>query len=329
MQRHRAILMTSISWPRCVRPGEGQNPHLPGDTVRYMDGLQPESVVVASGRPARTADAPLNPPIVLSAPFHHGVDNRYLRVESSETIRSFEAAVGALEGGEAIAFASGMAAAAAVVEGQPAGSVAVAPAAAYGGTSLLFAEQVRLGRMTVREVDITDTTATVAALTDADLIWVESPTNPLLGVADLPPIVEAAAYRRRHGVRRLDLQYPARRPDRSTSARTSSCMPRPRRWPATPISSWACSVTRSPERAEALRTRRIRTGAMPGALECYLALRGLRTLAVRMERAQAQRHAARRPSSASTRGSRGSATRVCRPTRFTSGRRGCIGATER
>jgi len=81
-----------------------------------MDGLQPESVVVASGRPARTADAPLNPPIVLSAPFHHGMDNRYLRVESSETIRSFEAAVGALEGGEAIAFASGMAAAAAVVE---------------------------------------------------------------------------------------------------------------------------------------------------------------------------------------------------------------------
>lgn len=122
-------------------PGRTQNPHLPGDTVRCMNGLQPESVVVASGRPARTADAPLNPPIVLSAPFHHGVDNRYLRVESSETIRSFEAAVGALEGGEAIAFASGMAAAAAVVEGQPAGSVAVAPAAAYGGISLLFASR--------------------------------------------------------------------------------------------------------------------------------------------------------------------------------------------
>jgi len=177
---------------RLRAPGRTQNPHLPGDTVRCMDGLQPESLVVASGRPARTADAPLNPPIVLSAPFHHGMDNRYLRVESSETIRSFEAAVGALEGGEAIAFASGMAAAAAVVEGQPTGSVAVAPAAAYGGISLLFAEQVRLGRMTIREVDITDTTATVAASTDADLIWVESPTNPLLGVADLPPIVEAA-----------------------------------------------------------------------------------------------------------------------------------------
>ena len=267
-------------------PGRAQNPHLPGDNVRYMDGLQPESVVVAGGRPARTADAPLNPPIVLSAPFHHGVDNRYLRVESSETIRSFEAAVGALEGGEAIAFASGMAAAAAVVEGQPAGSVAVAPAAAYGGISLLFAEQVRLGRMTVREVDITDTTATVAASTDADLIWVESPTNPLLGVADLPPIVEAAhtvgatvcvdsTFNTPLVVRPLDLgaDVVMHAATKALAGHSDLLM--------------GVLVTRSPERAEALRTRRIRTGAMPGALECYLALRGLRTLAVRMERAQA------------------------------------------
>ena len=157
-----------------------------------MHGLQPETVAVASGRPARTADAPLNPHIVLSAPFHHGGGEPLPAAESSETIRSFEAAVGALEGGEAIAFGSGMAATTAVIEGQPTGSVAVAPVAAYGGTSLLFAEQVRLGRMTVREVDITDTVATVAALTGADLIWVESPTNPLLGIADLPVIVEAA-----------------------------------------------------------------------------------------------------------------------------------------
>jgi cystathionine gamma-synthase len=45
-------------------------------------------------------------------------------------------------------------------------------------------------------------------------------------------------------------------------------------------------VTRDEQLAEALRTRRTMTGAIPGALECYLALRGLRTLAVRLERAQ-------------------------------------------
>ncbi len=259
-----------------------------------MHGLQPETVAVASGRPARTADAPLNAPIVLSAPFHHGEDNRYLRAESSETIRSFEAAVGALEGGEAIAFGSGMAAAAAVIEGQPTGSVAVAPVAAYGGTSLLFAEQVRLGRMTVREVDITDTAATVAALDGADLIWVESPTNPLLGIADLPVIVEAAR--------------PAGATVYVDSTLNTPLVVRPLDLGADVVMHAATKalaghsdllmgvlVTRSPERAEALRTRRTRTGAMPGALECFLALRGLRTLAVRMERAQANALRARGP----------------------------------
>ena len=88
-------------------------------------------------------------------------------------------------------------------------------------------------------------------------------------------------------------------------------------------------VTRSPERAEALRTRRIRTGAMPGALECYLALRALRTLAVRMERAQAQRPASSPPAQRAPAGRRGCAIRVCRPTRSTSGRRAASAATER
>jgi cystathionine gamma-synthase len=227
----------------------------------------------------------LNPSIVLSAPFHHGQDNHYLRAEANETIRSFEAAVGALEGGEAIAFASGMAAAAAVVEGQPAGCVAVAPAVAYGGTSLLFADQVRLGRMTVREVDITDTSSTVAALDGADLIWVESPTNPLLGIADLPPIVEAAhaagamvyvdsTFNTPLVARPLDLgaDVVMHAATKSLAGHSDLLM--------------GVLVTRSPQHADVLRTRRIHTGAMPGALECFLALRGLRTLAVRMERAQ-------------------------------------------
>ena len=80
--------------------------------------MHPESIVVASGRPARSHRAPVNTPIVLSAPFHHGPDdNYYLRQGSSDTIRSFEEAVGELEGGRGLAFASGMAAIAAVVEG--------------------------------------------------------------------------------------------------------------------------------------------------------------------------------------------------------------------
>jgi cystathionine gamma-synthase len=223
---------------------------------------------------------------VLSAPFHHGAENNYLRAEPSETILAFETAIGALEGGEAIAFGSGMAAVAAVVEGQPAGAVAVAPVSCYNGTSLLFAEQERLGRLTVREVDLTDTDAALAALPGATMVWIESPTNPLLGVADLPVIATAAhaagaavyldsTFNTPMVLRPLDLGVDVVMHSATKYLGGHSDL------------LMGVLVTRTAERADALRRRRTTTGAMPGALECYLALRGLRTLAVRMERAQA------------------------------------------
>ena len=103
-------------------------------------------------------------------------------------------------------------------------------------SSLLFAEQVRLGRMTVREVDITDTTATVAALAGADLIWVESPTNPLLGCRRPASDRRGRSCGRRHGVRRLDVQYPARRPTARPRRGRRHARGDQVRWPATPTS---------------------------------------------------------------------------------------------
>src|SRR5882757_8464852 len=118
--------------------------------------MHPESIAVASGRPARTHRAPVNTPIVLSAPFHYGPDdNYYLRQGSSDTIRAFEQAVGDLEGGQALAFASGMAAIAAVAEAQPNGTIAVVPQQGYNLTGSIFDTQQQLGRMTVRAVDLT------------------------------------------------------------------------------------------------------------------------------------------------------------------------------
>src|SRR5664279_1868753 len=112
------------------------------------ESLRPESIVVAAGRPQRTPRAPVNTSIVLSATFQHGPDdNYYLRQGSSDTIRSLEEALGALDGGDALAFASGMAAISAVVEGRRPGTVAVVPTSGYAGTTTLFADQAALGRM--------------------------------------------------------------------------------------------------------------------------------------------------------------------------------------
>lgn len=228
----------------------------------------------------------MSTPIVLSAPFQHGPDdNYYLRQGSSDTIRAFEDAVGALEGGTALAFSSGMAAIAAVAEGQPSGAVAVVPSAGYSGCVTLFDEQQRMGRMRVRPVDITDTAAVVAALAGADLLWLESVTNPLMGVADLPALIAAA-----HDVDAIVCV---------DSTFSTPLVVRPLDYGADVVMHSATKylaghsdllmgvlVTRSAPLGAGLKLRRDLTGAVPGALESYLALRGLRTLAVRLERAQ-------------------------------------------
>ena len=224
---------------------------------------------------------------MLSATFQHGPDdNYYLRQGSSDTIRAFEDAVGALEGGTALAFGSGMAAVAAVVEGQQAGAVAAVPQSAYSGTVALFDEQQRMGRMQVRPVDITDTAAVLAALPGADLLWLESVTNPMLGVADLPTLIAAA-----HEAGALACV---------DSTFSTPLVVRPLEHGADVVMHSATKylsghsdllmgvlVTRDPELTAGLKLRRDLTGGLPGALESYLALRGLRTLAVRMQRAQA------------------------------------------
>ncbi|MEO6886580.1 MAG: aminotransferase class I/II-fold pyridoxal phosphate-dependent enzyme [Jatrophihabitantaceae bacterium] len=249
--------------------------------------LRPESLVVASGRPTRIPDAPMNTPIVLAAPYQNAPDdNHYLRWESSDTIRALEQTLGTLDGGEAIAFGSGMAAIAAIAEGRPNGTVAVVPTAAYSGSVTIFAEQGRLGRMTIRSVDITDTSAVVAALDGADLLWLETVTNPLLGVADLPALITAA--HEAGAIVCVDSTFSTPLLVRPLELGADVVMHSATKYLAGHSDLlMGALVTCSAELAASLRHRRGLTGAIPGALECYLALRGIRTLAVRMERAQA------------------------------------------
>jgi Cystathionine beta-lyases/cystathionine gamma-synthases len=99
--------------------------------------------------------------------------------------------VGQVEGGHAVAFSSGMAAIAAVLDLMPAGGRIVAPADCYFGVGELLADAQQQGRWAVDRVDLTDTAAVQAAVTGADLLWLETPSNPLLEVADLPALCAA------------------------------------------------------------------------------------------------------------------------------------------
>lgn len=247
--------------------------------------LHPESLVVAAGRPHEPG-GPLNAPIVLAAPYRHGAgDNDYARHTVSPTVAAFEEALGALEGGTALAFASGMAAVAAVVDGQAGGSVAVVPDAAYSGMVSIFDTQRRRGRLTVRPVDVADTAAVVSALDGADLLWLETVTNPLMAVPDLPALT-AAAHRAGATVC-VDATFSTPLVVRPLDLGADIVMHSATKYLAGHSDVlMGALVVRSAALAEDLHEQRTRTGAVPGGLESYLATRGIRTLALRMERAQ-------------------------------------------
>ena len=89
-------------------------------------------------------------------------------------------------------YASGLAAVASVLSLVPAGGRVVLPRHSYQGSLALAADLESRGMLTVRTVDVADTEDVVVALDDADLLWLESPTNPMLEVADLPALLAAA-----------------------------------------------------------------------------------------------------------------------------------------
>lgn len=243
----------------------------------------PDTVAVASGRDA-SPGAPLNVPPVLTSTFRDAAEPRYGRW-GNPTWEALETAVGTLEGGAATTFSSGQAASAAVLDGLPGGAVVVHPTGAYTGTRELLGVLAGAGRVQLRPVDVTDTGAVLDALDGAALVWLESPTNPLLGIAEVPRIVEAASAR---GV--------------ATVVDNTFATPvaqQPLAWGATMVVHSATKyigghsdlllgvvVARDAARRDVLVRHRTLHGSVPGTVEAFLALRGLRTLPVRFARQQ-------------------------------------------
>lgn len=243
-----------------------------------------ETVLVSAGRPEGVSQ-PLNTPIVPASNFVLGEGKVYSREDSTPTWTAFEDIVGQLEGGRAVAFASGMAAAAAVFQQVPAGGSVVLPQDCYQGVAGLAAEGAAQGRWTLRRLATDDTDGWIAAAASDDLLWVETPSNPLLILADLPAI--AAAPRKSGGLLAVDNTFATPLGQRPLELGADFSM-----HSATKFFGGHSDllggmvVARDDDLHQSLvRTRRVH-GATPGVLESYLAARGLRTLAVRLERAQ-------------------------------------------
>ena len=249
-----------------------------------IESTDPNTLAVTAGRPARTPDAPLNTPIVAASSFVAGGPMGYAR-EDSPTTAALEEALGALEGGSAITFASGMGAANAALDLLPYGAVVVAPSAAYTGVAARLRELDAIGRISLRVVDVDDLGAVTQACAGAHLLWLESPTNPLLEIADVPACVQAAHA---NGARVLvDNTFATpilQRPILDGADIVMHSVTKALSGHSDLI--LGALVTRDADLAAALRTRRVLLGASPSAFDAFLALRGIRTLPLRVERAQ-------------------------------------------
>jgi cystathionine gamma-synthase len=202
---------------------------------------------------------------------------------ANPTRAALERALGELEGGLASAFASGMAATHAVITAAcKAGDHLILPSDLYGGTYRLVDKVLAGFGLAYDLVDQGDPDAVRRALrAETSLVWVETPTNPLLNVVDVPAVVEAAG----EATVVVDNTF------------ATPIVQRPLEWGASAVVHsttkylgghsdvvGGAAITADPDLHERIRFVQNSVGAVPGPLDCFLVHRGLRTLALRMAR---------------------------------------------
>lgn len=236
-------------------------------------------------------DEPFSEPVTFASTYNAGGEIEYGRY-GNPTWSAFEEAVGVLEGGHALAFASGLAAISAVFSLLPEGAVVVAPDSAYTGTRAQLDERVAAGRAKLRTIDVADAAAVAEAAAGADLVWLESPTNPNLDVADIAAAAAACSQGAAGGALLV-----------VDNTFATPLLQRPLELGADVVVHSVTKliaghsdvvlgvvVVKDSELLRRLDEHRRLHGAIPGPMETWLALRGLRTLALRVERAQASAH---------------------------------------
>jgi len=250
------------------------------------ENLSPRTIAVSVGRPSGDG-APINQPIVLASNFRNAPD--YARTDGTESWQALEEAVGALEGGRCVSFASGQGAVSAIVFAlRP--RVVIVPTVSYLGVRKLFELMSVRDQLTTVSVEITDTANVLAEVdrqraahgAESVLLWIESPTNPTLDEGDVAALCAGAA---RVGVRTaVDSTFATPMGQRALADGATVVMHSGTKFIGGHSDLMIGLASTTDDRVyEALVEARTFVGATPGALEAFLALRGLRTLPIRYE----------------------------------------------
>ena len=246
--------------------------------------LHPETSAITAGRPEAAPDASLNPPLIFSSTYHAGGPVGYGRY-GNESWSALETAISQLEGGETLSFSSGMAAISAVFSILPIGAPVVASNQGYSGTMGLLNQHHASGRLEVRFVDITNTDEVIGAMKGAALLWLESPTNPCLDLADLPALI-SAAKKLTIGVG-VDNTFATPLVQQPLSMGADIVMHSVTKFLAghSDVVLGSLSIS-DPALFKRLEEARRFNGSIPGPFEAWLALRGIRSFPVRFRAAE-------------------------------------------
>lgn len=257
----------------------------------------PSTRCVHAGDTQDAATGAVMPPIHTSVTYAQeelGRDRGWVYSRSSNPTRdALERCLAELEGGaRALAFASGMAATATVLELLDAGAHVIAPHDGYGGTWRLLTEvRPRSAGLAVSFVDCSDLAAIEAAIRpQTRLLWLETPSNPLLRLHDL---AGAVALARRHGILvAVDNTFATPVFQRPLEHGCDVVMHSATKYLGghSDVLGGAL-VARDAELGARLHALRNMTGGVASPFDSYLLLRGIKTLALRMERHAAGAHA--------------------------------------
>lgn len=243
----------------------------------------------AGQKPEETSGAVM-PPIfqtstyVQQAPAEHkGYD--YARVANPTRTALEKLIAGLEEADECACFASGCAAMDAVMKILGPGDHVIASNDLYGGTYRLFTEVFEPYGIAFSFVDMTSVEAVKDARTGSTkLLWIETPTNPLLKVADIEKLTDFA---KKHEILSVvDNTFASPYLQQPLKLGADAVLHSTTKYLAGHSDIVGGAVATSDEKLlENLRFQVKTTGAVPGPMDCYLTLRGIKTLSVRMERA--------------------------------------------
>jgi cystathionine gamma-synthase len=248
-----------------------------------------ETLAVHAGAAPDPVSGAVRPAIQLSTTFERAPDGSfpsgfaYVR-DANPNRQALEAALAALEGGAAaVAFASGMAATAAVFQALAPGDHVIAPLDAYYGTAKLLRDQFARWGLEASFVDMTDLAAVRAALRkNTRLLWTETPSNPTIAITDLRAIAELA--RSAGALSACDNTWATPYLQRPLALGLDLVMHSTTKYLSghSDVMGGAVVARETGALAERLRALQSSAGAVPSPFDCWLVLRGIRTLPWRM-----------------------------------------------